>query len=319
LVKRRDVNAAIDMLGLKRDGRERWRGVARRSRFRVFDGMGKNRRQLSWDAVEEALAVSERPSGAGLTDGETTGAESGAEEEFKARAVRSGTPLPTRSLKDYDSESENDSDEEYEQEEEENVDDSFAPASPASIKSSRNSPEFELDTLEDFDYEASRNEEARLWDIIGAPPPGEGGSPKCEDEVEELELKKTNKIGPKNDDWRDWTEYRAAWEDLQTAAPATKFRANQKPATSSYPLSTGLGDLDYDTQATQSSGAEQRSGRHKKRAKTSEHEIPIRGARAYAALQEDRIAISEDREGDYGESDEDAKLPIPSVEEDAGT
>jgi RNA polymerase I-specific transcription initiation factor RRN5 len=319
LVKRRDVNAAIDMLGLKRDGQERWRGVARRSRFRVFDGVGKSRRQLSWNAVEEALAVSDRFSDTGLTDGETSGAESGTEEEFKAKAVRSGTPLPTGSLKDYDYGSENDSGEEYEEEEEEeNIDDSFAPASPASIKTSRNSPKFELNTLEDFDHEASRNEEARLWDIIGAPPPGERGSPKREDEVEELELKETNKLRSNNDDWRNWTEYRGAWEDLQTVAPATKFRANQKPITSCYPLSTGRSDLDYDTHASQSSSAEQRSGSRKKRVKTSKHEIPIRGARAYAALQEDRIAISEDRDVDTGESGEEAEPPIPSVEEDAG-
>jgi RNA polymerase I-specific transcription initiation factor RRN5 len=318
LVKRRDVNAAIDMLGLKRDGRERWRGVARRSRFRVFDGVGKSRRQLSWYEVEEALAVYERSSDTGLTDGETTGAESGAEEEFKARAVRSGTPLPTGSLKGSDYGSENDSGDEYE-EEEENVDDSFAPASPASINASRSSPKFELNTLEEFDHEASRNEEVRLWDIIGAAPPGERGSPKCEDEVEELKLKETNKLRSDNDDWRDWTEYRAAWEDLQTVAPAAKFRANQKATASCYPLSTGRSDLDYDTQASQSSDAEQRSGSRKKRVKTSKHEIPIRGARAYAALQEDRIAISEDRDVDTGESDEEAKLPIPSVEEDTGT
>jgi RNA polymerase I-specific transcription initiation factor RRN5 len=313
LVKKRDVNAAIDMLGLKRDGRERWRGVARRSRFRVVDGVGKSKRELSWNEVEEALAIFDRFSDAGLTDGATTDAEFEADQDFKARAVRSGTPLPTETLDDYESGSEDHSDEEYE-EDEEDIDDSFAPASPASTKASRNSPEFEPNTLEDFDREAGRNEEARLWDIIGVSPPGERGSPKHEDKVEELELKATNKITANNNDWRDWTDYRAAWEDMKTPVPVTKFRAKQKPATD-YPVSIGLDDTEYDTQAAQSSGEEQRSGRRKKRAKTTEREIPIRGARAYAAMQEERISVSEDRDADSNESGEDAKLAVPSVED----
>jgi RNA polymerase I-specific transcription initiation factor RRN5 len=313
LVKKRDVNTAIDMLGLKRDGRERWRGVARRSRFRVVDGIGKSRRELSWNEVEEALAIFDRFSDVGITDGATTAAESEAEEEFKARAVRSGTPLPTGTPEDYDFGSENDSDEEYE-EEEENVDDSFAPASPESTKAS-DSPEFEPNTLEDFDREASRNEEARLWDIIGVSPTSKKGSSKREDEVEEPELKATNKIMANNNDWRDWSHYRATWEDTQTPVPTTKFRANQNPVASNYPVYIGLNDTAYDTQAAKSSSSEQPSGRRKKRAKTTEHEIPIRGARAYAAMQEERISVSEDRDADSDESGGGADLAVLSVED----
>jgi RNA polymerase I-specific transcription initiation factor RRN5 len=51
-VKTRDVYTAIDVLGMKRNGSERWRGVARRCGLKVFSSKttpkGKRRREVPW-------------------------------------------------------------------------------------------------------------------------------------------------------------------------------------------------------------------------------------------------------------------------------
>ncbi|KAF2713169.1 hypothetical protein K504DRAFT_461741 [Pleomassaria siparia CBS 279.74] len=317
LVKKRDALTAIDMLGLKRNGRERWRSAARRCGLRVFDGAGKAKREVNWNEVEEILAVSELSAEAEDTNAAITDVESGLEEEdFKARAVRSGTPLPPEHLEDSDSDQDDHPDKEYE-DESSDVDDSFVLGSPASTKGSRASPEFEPITLEDFDREASRNEEARLWHVIGASPPSNKMDPlKHEHGMEESELKGLNKIVVENDSWRSWTQYRSSWEDLRTPVPAAKFRENQKRNSPFNRASMERPGTEYDTHGNYSSDADvPRDGRPKKRRKTSEHEIPIRGTRAYAALLEERISVSGD--GDEGSSDsyDDSKMLAQSIED----
>ncbi|KAF2793450.1 hypothetical protein K505DRAFT_325474 [Melanomma pulvis-pyrius CBS 109.77] len=318
LVKKRDVFTAIDMLGLKRDGRETWRGVARRCGLQVIDGTGKSKREVDWNEVEKILARSERFVETGDTDVETTGLDSGAEEnDFKARAVRSGTPLPPERLESSECEQRNDIDIEYEDKGSDS-DESLVSGSSTFSKAPRASPEFGLNTLEEFDRETSRNEELRMWTVIGtAAPSSKEGFRKDEDVIEEeRELEASNKIITSHNNWRNWTDYHAEWEDLHTPVPPAKFRTNQK-SSPSYPLSIGLGDTDYETQPNHSSDAdEQFDSRRKKRRRTSEHEIPIRGARAYAALQEERISVSEDRDAYPVDSDDDTKMPAQSIEDE---
>jgi len=301
------------MLGMKRNGRERWKGVARRCGLRVFDGEGKNKREVSWSEAENILSLFEsstyvRDMDTGVKpDSFDLGLD---EEHLKTRAARSGTPFSPARFEEFPSEPDSASDREYE-EEASDLDDLSMPASSASIRSSRNSPESELNTLEDFDREASRNEELCLWRIIGvSPPPTSGNTPRREDKVHELELKDSDNFVVNSNNWRDWTEYRADWEYIHTPIPAASFQANQKKRSLSHSVSYRPSDTDYDTQMTQPSSADGNSdGKRKKRSRTSEREIPIRGSHAYA-LQEGRMLASEDRMVDVIGSNDDAKYPV---------
>ena len=61
-VRTRDVLSAIDVLGMKRNGRSRWTGVARRCNVRVIDEQRTTRfkvkqREISWDQAEQILGL----------------------------------------------------------------------------------------------------------------------------------------------------------------------------------------------------------------------------------------------------------------------
>ncbi|KAF2193087.1 hypothetical protein K469DRAFT_715125 [Zopfia rhizophila CBS 207.26] len=304
LVRKRDVLAVLVMLRLPRNGQERWRSVARRCGLRVFDGVGKGKRELEWDEVEKLLGFS-RESEIEDTDGETSRAASGTEDsKYKSRARRGATPLPTGISMGSVTGSDNDFDDEYEgsksdteYSESDQTPQFSAPNTPKSpAKPSRNQSDIELNTaLEDIDRYASRQEELRLWSLLGTAlrtPKIE--SLEREEDPESLGTKMLHKELTSIENWRDWTEYRAEWEEYRKPVSEAKFRANQRqtPSTATYISAASYGtdvtaDTDQDSNSNSISGYEKSKQRAKRR-KVLEQELPIRGARAYAALQERR-------------------------------
>ncbi|KAF2472995.1 uncharacterized protein BDR25DRAFT_392778 [Lindgomyces ingoldianus] len=305
LVKRRDVLTAVDMLGLKRNGRERWKGVARRCRLRVFDGAGKSKREVDWDEIEAIMGIPVQPKDFADADssGKKRNLSSGEDEDdFKWRARRSGTPLPRESLAHSENDDESRSDKQCE---DEGSGRDSSGSSQTSQSSARNttrspskpphsSPDAKLDMiLEDLDQEASREEERRLWEILG----------DTQHPIKEPRKTEENPLPKFSDDntanfegWRGWTEYYAEWEEFCTPVPEVKFLENRK-----LPRATTdkLSNPDATTSIYQGSNNSDRDGQSdrnwKKSRKANAPDIPIRDAH------------------DEGVSD-DAKMLVDSIE-----
>jgi RNA polymerase I-specific transcription initiation factor RRN5 len=315
-VKKRDVLTAVDILNLQRNGKERWRGVARRCGLVVLEGVGKQSRQMDWDEVEENLSQNRRgsePSSSG--DEQATELPSDVEEkDFKSRAVRSGTPLPKGNTVTSNSDVEDASPLDYSADEsdaEEGPSDTESLSSLSdSVTKSTKSESRSLE-LENFDNEASRTEEQRLWNILGVTSSASPSRVKVnEDEWSDSEADPSLMHG---NDWRKWVQYHAEWEEFEEPTREDVFRANQRLNRPTVKL--GLNSYDPDTAAASqpSSGEERSDGPSRKRRKITKTELPVRGARAYAALQ-DRQLASEKHEPDDEASEDDAKFATSMYE-----
>ncbi|KAH7359844.1 hypothetical protein BKA66DRAFT_224637 [Pyrenochaeta sp. MPI-SDFR-AT-0127] len=331
LVKRRDVLAAITTAGLKYNGRDRWRGVARRCSVRVYEGRhdydqhGKYKREIPWDQVEQIMSCIEPSSEFVTTDAETS--DQGAR-AFAARAARSGTPLPMDQLALSDSEEELDDLEAYSDDlpTAKTNQSTIRPKSlhrdplgrytSVPLQTSPGSQDSHLYTIEQFDQEASRQEEQALRHLLDFDPPAKDQEARLSREREEADVEFDEKVVTGDDNWRQWTEYRAEWEEFRNPTPAARFCANQKlrgvlpvPLTTSLRTAAADSGDDTDTLATE--------GTHRINQRASRGiELRARGTRAYAALQEKAfipntqglLSSSNGSEGD------DADVPTQSIE-----
>ncbi|KAF1850488.1 uncharacterized protein K460DRAFT_274902 [Cucurbitaria berberidis CBS 394.84] len=335
MVKRRDVLAAIDLLGMKRNGRERWRNVARRCSVRVYEGRedyrthGKYRREVPWDEVERMMKSTEAATDPLTTDAETSGNDT---EAFNYRAARSGTPLPMENLALSDEDDGLDG--EFNEPMEGSDDDSLLDerrqpftrsATQArdltgrytSVPPSGGTGELSLGlhTLEQFDQEASRQEEHALWEILELDPSRKGNETKRDEEVSPDD---GADVITDPDGWRLWTEYHAEWEEFHRAVPAAKFAAHENskspaPAFHSSPSQKIRGSsVDTDTSTREAS-------RRHERQTANIIELRTHGTRAYAALQERGSEPShqwQDSDEDGSEDDDVvADVPTQSIED----
>lgn len=320
-VKTDDALAAIDLLHLPRNGRERWRRAARRCGLRVvFDGIKtkkERKREIGWDEAEDILGAYLKSSEDVATDGETPRLSSAPEDEnFKARATRSGTPLPPKaSMLSTPSDDEEEANTDYEG----NISDASSSrmteasiSSSDSVGSSRSTPNTGPQTLEEFDYEASKQEELRLWKILGVSSPFKKFvSLEIEEDEHERETVVLDKWSRGND-WRDWTDYRAPWETFRVPVPFSAFEANRKVKLSRpFPLSEQYIDS--------SSEEELEGGRLRKKRKITPVDIPIRSSQAYAAFIERKYGAEQEIRSeapDDGDDEDDSQFPVPTIEDE---
>jgi hypothetical protein len=309
VIRTRDVLAAIDVLNLPRDSRETWRRVARRCGLRVFDGTGKGRKELSLNDVEKILGSYHISADSLDTDDETPGIVSAGEgANFRSRAMRSGTPLPSHGQVFTELEHERGSGSAFETDDsiyDDQGSDGSSMSCPESVKSDEPTSNMESNTLEEFDFEASRQDELNLWAILGMSPHfAKEESVQLEDEVEEESTRPPGDL----EDWRDWTEYHADWEELNTPISAASFIANRKrPSSVQLNISAqhdinNIGKVDLQTES------------RRKRRRVAELEIPIRGARAYAAMQ-DRMSVSDGSEGIPPDPEDSSNFVALSIED----
>ncbi|KAF2744409.1 hypothetical protein M011DRAFT_172585 [Sporormia fimetaria CBS 119925] len=306
LVKKRDVLTAIDVLNLPNNAQERWRRVARRCGLRVFDGEGRHRREMDWKEVEEVLNTSTfEPDSFDSGDEPTT--PTPVDADFKARAMRSGTPLPAHGLANTAPSSE-ESEESDDSVVYSDVIDEDAPADGVPASSLTDIDEWELRNLETMDQSFSREEECRLLDMLEVPPDGRGHLtlvPK----IEELDPIPQNRKMIQEEGWRTWIEYHAQWEEQKEPVPAQVFAANQKS-----PSPVPLPSIEDALESSHDSGAESlRNTRRKKRRKVAGMDIPIRGTRQYAALHE-RASGSEGRQSEDQNAVGEEQWIAPSIE-----
>jgi RNA polymerase I-specific transcription initiation factor RRN5 len=329
MVRPRDIYTAIDTLGMKRNGSERWRGVPRRCGLRVTTNkqtpQGKQLREVRevpWDEVECIMSSAN-----------ATEAESSAEPEwFRSRAARGGTPLPMHNLTISDSGNDDDVVERAVITDSDNSDHSEslnddgpraaarqAPQSEGLEDSSENVPLYsaaeqpapQLYTLEDFDCEASRLEESTLWTALGMQEATKSASRHISDGRKEDDIEIDEKITTTSDHWRQYQDYRAPWEIHKISVSTVKLLANQKPFSpmpvsySSRLRSTGSASGDFSNQSsTAHSRGEQRISK-------AGVELHARGTNAYAALRRDNLEGS-DVEVEASNTD----TTNPSIEED---
>lgn len=321
-VRSRDIHTAVDILGVKRNKRQFFRGVPRRCRLKITEGRYKPR-VLRWDEVERVLDATENISTPldSDTEAESRGAEA-EQVEFKFRAARSGTPLPpVRQASSDDSAEEfaesgaespvEDSDPDVYRAYDDSLETSVDHAE-ADSESNCDSSDDELKGLEEFDRELSRLEERRLWSVIGDAP--EDQELKPEPASEQLIRKiPRRKNMTESEDWRTWTQYRPEWEEMCSRIPEANFLANRKsPSPSRSWEPTTDWETDYGTETGVSSGGDRKA--KKRLPLRSVEELPLRDPRSYAALRGKQSEAAE-QDVELDASEDEAEIPAQSIED----
>jgi RNA polymerase I-specific transcription initiation factor RRN5 len=311
MVRPRDIYTAIDTLGMKRNGSERWRGVPRRCGLRVTTNkltpQGKHLREVRevpWDEVECIMSSAI-----------ATEAESSAEPEgFRSRAARGGTPLPMHNLTISDSSNDNDiveravitdsDDSDYSEPLNDHGPRAAERQAPQSeslegrfesvpLYSAADQPTPQLYTLEDFDCEASRLEESTLWTALGMQAATKSDSRHISDGRKDDDIEIHEKITTTLNHWRQYQDYRAPWEIHKSSLSTVKLLANQKPSSpmpGSYGSrlpSTGSASVDFSNHSSTN------HSRERQRRSKAGVELHARGTNAYAALRRDNLKGSD--------------------------
>jgi RNA polymerase I-specific transcription initiation factor RRN5 len=239
VVKRQDVTAALDVLGVSGDLWSYWVKVARRNKLNVIADLhtkgGTVKDSLPYESVEAALAIRTardyRKSRSVTTDASSVECSENepdiglpsVEDEQRQAGGQSANSSPPASREDEDnlvSESVSSSTEDESSSADEFVGLSFH---TTTLKQKRQQVLLDLEQdqyLEQIDKSASRREEARLWQILGR--------------EQDMEIKAENEDGdvrprPKilrkaKDDLRDWAgTYEAEWEHFGELVPVESF------------------------------------------------------------------------------------------------
>ncbi|CAF9941185.1 MAG: hypothetical protein ALECFALPRED_009025 [Alectoria fallacina] len=207
-VRRGDVMAALNVLGMKIDSKAFWARVARKCKLRVYDKVRHRQvfgKRYSYVEVERILSPSmiSDPDDPEITvkDANTLTSRKGrTSTEFSASASESSISWDSRSIEaDGPSALPN------------NEDLSAALLDPTCKQDHKQEGHDQLQDAyaEALDQQANRNEERRLWEMLGE-------NPIEMMEPEDVKLPKgpfpNRKVKDELDDWRDWVDYDGDWE-----------------------------------------------------------------------------------------------------------
>lgn len=310
LIKLRDTYSAMGVLGLARNGQQRWRGVSRRCGLKVFTHKnvpkrGKEKHDLSWSDVERALSSDMISDGAHATQSDA----SIEPDDYKSKMARSGTPLPMHNLILCDPKSDSEHDETSEDDSSDASEhftdgdsqlyvrgavlsggsvgrSSSVSLNPATYEITR------LETAENIDYAASKEEEHTLSRLLGFQTPSQI-APLIENDRENLCVDLDEKIVTAPDDWEGYCDYQAPWEKYTTPVPGNRLLANHKPS------SQNPGFSGTNTRSAQSGLSSFNNtsppGRLtiRRRDEITGTELHARGTNAYAAWRRDDFAESD--------------------------
>ena len=227
-VRKQDVLAALDVLGMKSDLPTFWTGVARRNKLRVYHEARVKRafslvgEPLAYDELEKLIQES-RSRTSSVAPSTSTAIESLPHETSQSNESDRSSPdgidpkdLALSSVESNDSEP---------------LKERLRSTSPSSHQRSESieSPDTSVDRqeafTEAFDRIASRHEEARLWKMLGS-------EEHTEIKSEEEDVPKRPKYGARKSkedlvDWKIGVDYRSPWESYGTPVPAASFLRNQ--------------------------------------------------------------------------------------------
>lgn len=234
LVRRQDVNSALNVLGMKKNPQNFWIGVARRCNLTVYNSEVDGRvtpEPLTYDAVEKGLSI-------GFHDGDDNG--EGVIEDEEAARENDGTLLQLR-ISDSSCSSLETSPLQHSSDYETNssicdTDNSVQSASPdpSTNPKKRRFRDHEahdnaLDAYaETLDRKDSRQEEQRLWALLGKDPP----QPSWQEAEKSPQAPlAARRVGDDLDDWIAWVNYVPEWETYKLPIPLQCFLKNHRAAT----------------------------------------------------------------------------------------
>jgi RNA polymerase I-specific transcription initiation factor RRN5 len=316
-VKTRDVVTAIDILGLRRNGSERWKGVARRCGLRVLghkrSPQSRKRREISWEDVERILTMTMPLDEVHVSD------------FFRSGAGRRGTPLPMQDLTLSDpEESSKDDDDDAFSDESANSDHSdeynerrtglLRAESVIQLRDDAGrfrgaslAPLHHSSTLENIDQEARQQGERAIRTMLGMASSikDEPLESNIENEAD-WELNTSEKVFTDSNNWRASIEYQAPWEEFDALPTAASFFANQK--SNGQVAAARASSTDGDSSSSS-------SPRQRRRRSSAPTELRVRGTNAYAALQ-GADAIERDSVLGFSSGDDEmeADMPTQSIE-----
>lgn len=208
-VRRRDISAALNVLGMQHSSQSFWVGAARRCNLAVYDnteGQSSIDKKLPHDEVEKKLSQGYDES----------------EQVVKNKPQIHGTAATSQS----------DDDSDHSQYDNISNSSSTPTASEDSISLSISSQDEKYstnrETLEEardnhaqaLDNRASQDEELRLWALLGKEPPE---TIKPEEPALPRPAAAERKTGDDLDDWRSWVAYVPEWETYEVPVPARSF------------------------------------------------------------------------------------------------
>ena len=214
-VRRQDIIAALNVLGMEHNARNYWAKVTKRCNVDVYEDLGRKTakgEKLSYEEVERRL---NEPRKYKTKSGATSPQDN---DTSSPKSVESPAHESDLSVSEYPSEHLSD-----------------ATASPDEFDDShqsRNTNAFAQERLEQnedayaeaLDVKASRIEEQRLWKMLGQEAPE---SIKHEETELPKDLGAKRKSKEDLEDWRCWVDYVGEWEVYDMPVLADEFAANQ--------------------------------------------------------------------------------------------
>ena len=230
-VRRRDVIAALNVLGMTPDAKAFWAGMARKCKLRVYDKVRQRQvfgKRYSYVEVERLLGpsrISDRDSPQIMAEDVNTSRSRDSPALTVSSATTSKESFWSDSISiEADGSSPQSNDEALLEK----------PLDSTKRQDSRGPlPDADLESL---DQQASLNEERRLWKMLGSDPA---------EKMQPVDLKLfTGPISRRRHkehllDWRDGLDYAGEWETHDTLAYENKFTNNQS-FTKNADLAAGL-------------------------------------------------------------------------------
>lgn len=244
-VRRRDVTAALNVLGMKSDAKAFWARTARRCRLRVYDKVrhrkvfGKRYSYLEVERILSPSAISD------TVTSEITAKDSSIPRLRKCRTLTDSSASASEGSTSWDSISvEADKSSALSNDEGRSV--TLVDPQKKQDHNQERHDQIQDAYAEAIDVQASRNEERRLWEMRGEDPA---------EKMESADVKLPKGPFPTRKDkgellhWKDWVDYAEDWETYETPVLGSSFANNRglkrdvdsaAGLTSSEPSSDGL-------------------------------------------------------------------------------
>ncbi|MDI1485277.1 MAG: hypothetical protein OHK93_000414 [Ramalina farinacea] len=247
-IRREDVLASLDILGVAADSRETWINMPRKCNFRVFDDSshqkGQTRNILEYNEFEERLNADnsrgpyrsrtrsmsrgrskERSASARASPSETSSADaSSVETASQSSETDNAQGASSTSSGAHSGESSADSDQHSTASQD--IESSSDLEGEEKITKQEQHELLQDEYMELLDQRASRAEETKLWAMLG-----EDAETKMMS-LEEIALPK-NPLPPSRTredlgDWTDWLDYAAEWETMDGPVTDEEFKAQRR-------------------------------------------------------------------------------------------
>ena len=227
VVKRRDVVAALQVLGMVTDSKAHWIGIARRCKLDVFESLKRRTRtgqgeKLSYEIVEKTLHGG-KASKDRFEAYQTAGMETASEPK--------ASNLSSLYVDEPTSSSSVDSSSEADMEVETLLNDakvSLNNKGSRARKRQRTEERLEKDQddyTELLDEQANLYEEERLWQILDREPQTKLNPNKVTIPKRPIVVRK---VAQDLEDWRTWLDYKNEWEAFATPLPLEALTMNRK-------------------------------------------------------------------------------------------